>query len=496
MYRVTRALARHNGLPYSRALMPVRQSPALSLTQLSLPASALQRANFASKRDDKADPPPPKQPIDYEAEREIGKRKLEARPEQVSVKSTTTNELKTPIENTAGQPIMQNELKHDMGIIKDTFSLDNVPRESKILGLAGTLPYLATSVSTVYLAWDLKQTVPTGNALYDAIVIDHGTAQYLLSAVEPIQLGYGAVIISFLGAIHWGLEYAEKAPHPQRTRFRYGMGLMSSVVAWPTLMMPVPYALTTQFMAFVGLYFADARATTRGWAPQWYGSYRFMLTALVGLALFVSLIGRQKIGQGNTLTSEGLQDRLEQTGRADHETDWAKLEAEERERRRKAKAEAEKKAKKEEAEKKSKKSDGKAKVKQAEEIDKAKNNDKDGEGEEADGENKDQQQGSEEQDDKKEGAEQKDDEKDGNDTKNGNEKDDNEKDDNEKDNSEKDNNEKDNNEKSDKADDKDSQKKKDDKGAKDKKPEEKSDEGKDQGGEKGGDDKKKSGGSK
>jgi hypothetical protein len=49
----------------------------------------------------------------------------------------------------------------------------------------------------------LKQTVPTGNSLYDAIAIDHGTAQYLLSIVEPIQLGYGAVIISFLGAIHW-----------------------------------------------------------------------------------------------------------------------------------------------------------------------------------------------------------------------------------------------------------------------------------------------------
>lgn len=69
---------------------------------------------FASKKDDKADPPPPKQPIDYERERELAQRKLEARPSEVSTKSTTTNELKTPIENTAGDPILQNELKHDM----------------------------------------------------------------------------------------------------------------------------------------------------------------------------------------------------------------------------------------------------------------------------------------------------------------------------------------------------------------------------------------------
>jgi len=45
--------------------------------------------------------------------------------------------------------------------------------------------------------------VPTGNRLYDALFIPHDTAHYLLSVIEPLQLGYGAVIISFLGAIHW-----------------------------------------------------------------------------------------------------------------------------------------------------------------------------------------------------------------------------------------------------------------------------------------------------
>jgi hypothetical protein len=98
---------------------------------------------------------------------------------------------------------MTNELKHDIGIVKDTFTFTDVPRESRILGLAGTLPYLGTSLSTVFLAWDLNKEIPTGNAFYDAIMVDHETAKYLLSVIEPLQLGYGAVIISFLGAIHW-----------------------------------------------------------------------------------------------------------------------------------------------------------------------------------------------------------------------------------------------------------------------------------------------------
>ena len=89
------------------------------------------------------------------------------------------------------------------GIVKETFTFTNVPRESHILGLAGTLPYLGTSLSTVFLAWDLNKEIPTGNAFYDTIMVDHETAKHFLNLLEPLQLGYGAVIISFLGAIHW-----------------------------------------------------------------------------------------------------------------------------------------------------------------------------------------------------------------------------------------------------------------------------------------------------
>lgn len=88
-------------------------------------------------------------------------------------------------------------------MVKETFRLDTVPRESHILGLSGTVPYLATSLSTVFLAWNLNKDVPSGNRILDHILLEHETAKYLLDFIEPLQLGYGAVIISFLGAIHW-----------------------------------------------------------------------------------------------------------------------------------------------------------------------------------------------------------------------------------------------------------------------------------------------------
>lgn len=362
----------------SRSLWDVASRASSNRASQFLPRASIapllrqQRAAYSSKSDEE-NPPPPKQPIDIEAERKRGQELLQSNPSVVSSKSSVANAASTAQGSKSADQDMTSELKHDIHVVKDTFTFTDVPRESSILGLAGTLPYLGTSLSTVFLAWDLNKPIPTGNSFYDAIMIDHETAKYLLSALEPIQLGYGAVIISFLGAIHWGLEYAEKQPLRERTRFRYGMGLAASIVAWPTLMLPVEYALTSQFMAFVALYFADSRAATKGWAPRWYGSYRFLLTAMVGFAIFISLIGRAKIKQGDAITAKGLSDNFARSGIADHDTNWEKLEAEEKARRRKQKEEEEKKAK--EAEKKKKEEEKKGKKKDGKGDDKAKKGD-------------------------------------------------------------------------------------------------------------------------
>ncbi|RSL63011.1 hypothetical protein CEP51_013378 [Fusarium floridanum] len=356
------------------------------------------RTAFSSKSDkDNKDPPPPYRTIDREAERKRGQELLGSDPSKVSSQSSVRHVIEEPQAPPTGEHDMAGELKHDIDIVKDTFRFKSVPRESHILGLAGTLPYMGTSLSTVFLAWDLNKEWPTGNAFYDTIFVDHETAKYLLSVIEPLQLGYGAVIIPFLGAIHWGLEYAEKEPLRERTRFRYGMGLAASIIAWPTLFLPIEYALTTQFMAFVALYFADSRAATRGWAPQWYGTYRFLLTAMVGLAIFISLVGRAKISQGDSLSGHGLSDNFSRSGIADTKTNWTKLEEEEKERverEKKKKAKEEEKKKQEEMQEKMKSEKGHDHAKTE-----AEDSDKDGEEGKNDGESKDQEKDSDKESD-------------------------------------------------------------------------------------------------
>jgi hypothetical protein len=41
-----------------------------------------------------------------------------------------------------------------------------------------------------------------------AYYFDPVIAQQWLDVLQTVQVGYGAVLLSFLGAIHWGLEFA------------------------------------------------------------------------------------------------------------------------------------------------------------------------------------------------------------------------------------------------------------------------------------------------
>ncbi len=156
------------------------------------------------------------------------------------------------------------------------------------MGLAGTLPYLATSASTVFCSWELNHAV----AGYGWMLSEQ-TATQLLHMLEPLQIGYGASILSFLGAIHWGLEWAGFGGYQGYKR--YAIGVAAPAVAWSTLLMPIEGALITQFLGFVGLYYIDVRAVSRGWVPHWYGVYRFVLTFIVGASIVLSLIGRGEL---------------------------------------------------------------------------------------------------------------------------------------------------------------------------------------------------------
>ncbi|KAH9840420.1 Protein of unknown function (DUF3429) [Teratosphaeria destructans] len=189
--------------------------------------------------------------------------------------------------------------------IRDTFSMADVPKPAFYVGLAGVLPYLATSLSTVYCAWEINHSYASGSGL----LINEKTAELALHVIEPLQIGYGAVIISFLGAIHWGLEFAGyKGYHGFG---RYNIGVITTALAWPTILLPIESALIAQFLIFNFLYYTDSRATKRGWAPSWYAVYRFALTFVVGASIVTTLIGRGQLPH-DVAKSHGVAEKIRQ----------------------------------------------------------------------------------------------------------------------------------------------------------------------------------------
>ncbi|KAH8596859.1 hypothetical protein B0O99DRAFT_618799 [Bisporella sp. PMI_857] len=255
--------------------------------------------------------------IDTKLEKKIGESALKPHPEEVSGESSVRHVFEG--RGNQDDADMLTGIKQDLHTVKDTFALKEVPKESLYIGAAGVLPYAATSLSTVFLASEIKRAhTHSSGYLFSA-----DTAHQLLDWVTPIQIGYGAVIISFLGAVHWGLEYAGYGGYHSYRRYMYGV--IAPAVAWPTTFMPVEYALITQFLAFTYLYFADARATVKGWFPPWYSTYRFVLTFFVGASIVISLVGRgQIVSHGAKLKNPA--DYI----KADRDSQWIALENEEK----------------------------------------------------------------------------------------------------------------------------------------------------------------------
>jgi len=72
--------------------------------------------------------------------------------------------------------------------------------------------------------------------------------------------------------------------------------VLSTAVAWPTLLLPGHIALISQFLAFNLLYNADSSTGRRGLTPPWYGKYRFVLTFIVGASILLTLVSKSHIG--------------------------------------------------------------------------------------------------------------------------------------------------------------------------------------------------------
>ncbi len=128
------------------------------------------------------------------------------------------------------------------------------------LGLAGALPFVALAVA----AWT---TVPER-----------------VPVVERWLVAYGAVILAFVGALHWGLAMRADAVIA-RPWAVLGWSVAPALAGWIALVLPAPAAIVVLMAAFLAHLAMDRRRAAALGAADWYLRLRGALTTLVCASL-------------------------------------------------------------------------------------------------------------------------------------------------------------------------------------------------------------------
>ena len=96
---------------------------------------------------------------------------------------------------------------------------------------------------------------------------------------------YAALIVSFLGGIHWGIGWLQ-AGRRDGLGVHFLWGVMPSLLAWPGVLMP-PYAgLVWLGLVLIVCYLVDRRLFVRASLTPWL-TMRFRLTTVASLSCFL-----------------------------------------------------------------------------------------------------------------------------------------------------------------------------------------------------------------
>ena len=102
-----------------------------------------------------------------------------------------------------------------------------------------------------------------------------------LAPAPSLLVGYGAIILSFIGALHWGVML--NANQPKANYFIWS--IMPALLAWAALIAPVLLGTGLLIISFIICLFIDLRAIKTGLWPAYMRQLRVILTVMACLSL-------------------------------------------------------------------------------------------------------------------------------------------------------------------------------------------------------------------
>jgi hypothetical protein len=134
-----------------------------------------------------------------------------------------------------------------------------------LLGLAGLLPFAAASLAV------------------------HAAPEAWTGFARGALIGYGAVILSFLGAVHWGFAWRPMPGEEAAAAPRLMLGVVPALAGWVALLLPEWPAVLLLAAGILATAGVEQMAAGRGWVPPTYMVLRWALSVGAALCLLAAL---------------------------------------------------------------------------------------------------------------------------------------------------------------------------------------------------------------
>ena len=137
------------------------------------------------------------------------------------------------------------------------------PKHVRMLGYGGLLPF-------IFLA------------LLIPFSLDYRTL------FENALVNYGAVILSFVGALHWGFAMTVQDMSAKQRSDRFIWSVITALIAWIATLLPMPLGCLLLVIGLVAQLRQDRQLLRVMSLPAWYLPMRLRLTLVASVCLLLA----------------------------------------------------------------------------------------------------------------------------------------------------------------------------------------------------------------
>jgi len=139
-----------------------------------------------------------------------------------------------------------------------------LPRTVAWLGYGGLIPFLVLTPASLL---DYHYGALWSDALY----------------------AYGAIILSFIGALHWGLAMSLPELSERQRSALFLWSVVPALIAWPAVLFSPPVAAPLLVFGFIAHYLQDRRLARQASLADWYLPLRLRLTSVAVVCLIAGV---------------------------------------------------------------------------------------------------------------------------------------------------------------------------------------------------------------